>query len=571
MKETGTIFLIFYVFCIGICEAQWTSGGLLLSPDTNHHYRSKQAPHPSGGIYIAWEDITPANDNSIRLHALDPDGNIPVSWPSGGAKITSEGNHYAPVVCTTSDSSVIVAWYGVIPSVSSNEHIWVQKYSHDGTALWNSGNPVMISQTDTFHHKYPLLAADDNGGAYIVWTRYSLDIQASSPDLVLQHLLDNGTLDNAWSSGDNLIAGIQGTREYYPRIVVSNDNHKIYVLYAQGLIGNTSMRLQKAYTQNGLKDATWPAEGIILSPGGDVWASLDCEQYLFADSSDNVVSFWLESKISANGEIYMQKTDSAGNILLSSGGIRVGGTITDGTGYVSIVSDKNSNYFLAYNNYANWYDITAKKIDNSGTQIWFNQWVTNDGNSAYPQITLNDNGGIYVFYKRLSPSPTTLYAVSLDAQGEITGGWAVPGSSFGNVGTYNGMFPHRDFCVAAGTSGNAFAVWDRLTGGLYKLYACNLFPSGMNCSPTTQLPETAHAHEIKVFPNPVEQYLNIDCTGIKGCITMQLFSVYGQVVSETMLISGENRICLPELSNGPYIIFIHSDRLTIYQSVILKH
>ncbi len=563
--------LVFLCFFLNItAHAQWTANGLEISSGSNHHYRPSVSSHPSGGIYICWEEITATNDYAIRIQSLDPDGNISASWPVGGITVTGEGNHYAPVVCTTSDSSVIVAWYGVIPSVSSNEHIWMQKYSQDGLPQWNSGNPVQVSVTDTFHHKYPIIAADDSGGTYVVWTRYSLDLQASSPDLVLQHIIHNGTHDSQWTTCDYLIAGVQGTREYYPRIIVSGDKQKVYILYAQGLIGNTSMRLQKAYTVDGQKDAAWPAEGLILSPGGDVWASLDNEQYIFIDSSDNVVTFWLESKISANGEIYMQKIDSAGTIQLNSGGLRVGGTITDGTGYVSIVSE-NDQYYLAYNNYGNWYDISAKKIDNIGVQLWQNLWVTNDGNSAYPEIVPNGQGGIYVFYKRLSPSPTTLFGVSLDSQGEITNGWTIPGSSFGNIGTYNGMFPHRDFCILAGNQENAFAVWDRLDSGLYKLFACNLFPSGLNCSPTTQIFESDNIPVITVFPNPVDQFLTIDCGNIgKNRINLQIFSVFGQLILEKELENAENHICLSELSQGVYVIFILSDKLIVSQSVILK-
>ncbi len=551
-------------------KAQWTSGGLLVSDGVNDHYRSKQCPHPSGGIYTAWLDMTVSGDEYIvKITALCPDGNIIANWPVGGINVCSAGDHYAPEVCTTSDSCVIVSWYGIIPSHSTNEHIWAQKFSADGNALWNSGNPVLISQTDTFHHKYPMLAADDNGGAYIVWNRYDLAISASSVDIMLHHVLSDGSMNTNWNNEGCAVADVIGTREYYPRHIVSNDRKKIYVLYAQGLIGGTSMRIQKVFSADGVKDALWPAQGVILSPGGNIWASIDKEQYLFIDSTDKAVAFWLESKLSANGEVYMQKIDSTGNIHLASGGVRVGGTTTDGTGYVHIIQNQNNQYFLAYNNYTVWYDITAKKIDNQGNNIWQTMYVTTDNNSAYPWIAHNDEDGIYIFYKRLSPAPTSLYAISVNSTGQISNGWTLSGSDFGGIGTYSGFFPHRDFSVSAGTEGNAFVVWNRLDSGLYKLYACNLFQSGLNCSPTTEIEQYNTQQIISVYPNPFDDYVNFSAYDNIDNAVVQLYDITGKLVLQSEF-QQHNSIGTQMLNKGMYLYIVKSEHHILQKGIIMK-
>lgn len=557
--------LIVILFPLSI-SAQWESQGLLISDPINTHYRSKISVLNNNNAFIAWNEFI-LDTGSVRVTCIDKNGIIDASWPSGGLQISGEGNYYAPEI-SSFNGSVCISWYGTADSMT-NEHIYLQRVSADADILLNAGHPIQISTFDTLHHKYPTIVPDGSGGFFISWTSYDLPINPSSADIYVQHIDSMGQSDPLWPTEGIQVAGKAGIREYWPRIAFSEDQNSLYLLYTEGLIGNSSIKLKKINTLSGTIDSLWPTDGLVLSPGPDVWGDLDKEQYLFIDQEGYICAFWLESRVTDNGEIFLQKIDSTGAIHLSNNGKKIGGAYPEGTGYVDITMLENGNFALSFNNYSVWYDISAISVNSDGLEIWSNLNITNDGNSAYPQICSNGNGGVYIAYKRMDPSPTELFGISLDSTGQLSQGWNAPGSSFGSVGTYSGFFPHRDFNIAFLGGSNALVSWDRFLSGIYSLFACNLTETGINCS-ATAIEHFESPEFISIFPNPFADYFIVHNIPDDSNYHIALFDCMGRQILQQDGIHQGKKINTSSLPEGLYIYVIESKENLIQKGIIVK-
>lgn len=77
--------------------------------------------------------------------------------------------------------------------------------------------------------------------------------------------------------------------------------------------------------------------------------------------------------------------------------------------------------------------------------------------------------------------------------------------------------------------------------------------------------------ELKIWPNPVEDYLNVKHTGSSEISLLKILNLYGNSIKTiTMENSFNKRINLQELTPGLYLLQYFSERETYYQSFIKK-
>ena len=77
--------------------------------------------------------------------------------------------------------------------------------------------------------------------------------------------------------------------------------------------------------------------------------------------------------------------------------------------------------------------------------------------------------------------------------------------------------------------------------------------------------------ELKLYPNPIEDVLNIELGNSYDKVDVKIYSLTGQMVKSTQLNNGLNfKINLSELSSGLYILKIDSEGKT-HTSRILKN
>jgi hypothetical protein len=275
----------------------------------------------------------------------------------------------------------------------------------------------------------------------------------------------------------------------------------------------------------------------------------------------------VESRSSANGEIYMQRVTPAASPLLTANGKCVGANTAEGTGYLEIVKNEEGNFLLAYNDYATSYDVDTKKLSPDGTTLWQNLTVTTNGASAYPKPVSDGNKGMYIFYRNNSAGK--LYALALDSLGVAYSGWTVPGTDFGAMSNYSGFNPNYDFDAVSTVNNEAIVVWNRQNGAENDIYACNLLPSGANCSALSV--EEISQSNINIYPNPFSGELFVSGGAAGQSYTFRLFDITGKaILQQALLPETQNMIHATGLSSGIYVYEIIAQDHAVQRGKLIR-
>jgi len=73
---------------------------------------------------------------------------------------------------------------------------------------------------------------------------------------------------------------------------------------------------------------------------------------------------------------------------------------------------------------------------------------------------------------------------------------------------------------------------------------------------------------VDVYPNPVQDLLNINIEGTEQEVTVSIFSVSGQLIRQEILYQSNNQLNLSELNGGLYFIKVEGTGLSVYQKII---
>ncbi|MBP7497123.1 MAG: T9SS type A sorting domain-containing protein [Bacteroidales bacterium] len=577
----GCLLLLLFLFSFVKSYSQWVDGGTRISTNA-HAHRPIMSLMNDGSVYITWvATYTEGHYGDIYLNAIAADGTVKAGWPQGGIQLTFKDNQWAPVVITSEDQGAIVAWQGETEE-STKLKIFIQKYSVAGTPLWNKGKALLITSSDTVNDQYPILFSDKHKGCFVTWTRFNADMDPSSTDVLLQHIDSTGNIAEGYDKDAVIVSNTTDSRAYYPRIIISNDGSSVYVMYFVGGIGKTSLYLKKFNTVDGKQDAGWDKNGLALSLGPLVWPDISKEHFLFMDNLDNVIAFWLESRMTGNGEIFMQRISPSGETKLEQWGKYISGRSAtgDGISYVEITKDEQSNFLIVNNNYENSYDLYALKKAPNGNTIWVNKSVSANGTSAYPKVVSDGRKGMYIFYKDITGSPELLKALALDSTGALYDAWPVQGSNFGKINLFPmGMvaMPNLDFVVVPNIKGQAIVCWNRFMNNQFNLYACNLLSDGSNCSDRTGGMNNINARKnnIKIYPNPFNSEIKIDLPedilNKNSCFVLRIYDITGKsVINKSFHPSISSTINTNYLNKGLFYFNLIKDDLIIDKGILVK-
>jgi hypothetical protein len=90
---------------------------------------------------------------------------------------------------------------------------------------------------------------------------------------------------------------------------------------------------------------------------------------------------------------------------------------------------------------------------------------------------------------------------------------------------------------------------------------------------TTKSNEGTEINTIKVFPNPSNEYFEVNCT-ISDCQkynTISLFGTTGNLVFSQPLTSGSTRISTKSFASGSYVLKLHGAKDSFTDIMVLTH
>lgn len=328
----------------------WTPNGVMICDTTGEQNAPCIVSDDAGGAFIAWVDArTGQYTGNIYVQHIDASGQV--QWERQGKKITTGANTWFVVAMARDGAggAILAFRYGVTPA-----GIYAQRISATGAVMWA---PAGVGISPAGYHDYPVVAADDSGGAYISWTFTRTDglwngyIQRITPGGV-KRFAANGVpfRVQAGSQGQNKLVSLGGGQ-----VMASWYDERAY---------NRQIFVQK-FSWNGTP---------LLTAGGKAVTDPNIDAYYTVMSPDGAggvfIAYWYSYSLRAvgvRGNGLVRWDSSAGVILCSAAKERYFGDIAlvePGRAVVAWHDNRNNDY-VNYNT-----DLYAQTIDTLGQLGW---------------------------------------------------------------------------------------------------------------------------------------------------------------------------------------------------------
>jgi hypothetical protein len=163
----------------------WTPNGIVVCDAAYAQDMMAAIADGGGGIYIAWRDQRTLSDYYLYAQRINSSGGA--RWTPNGIPVSSSPMQQGtPGLAPDHAGGVIVAYYQMDPG--SLMDMYAQRIDSSGNAQWDaSGIAVCAAAEDQW---YPVLAADDAGGAIIAWQ----DARGTSLDIYAHRIGRDGCL-----------------------------------------------------------------------------------------------------------------------------------------------------------------------------------------------------------------------------------------------------------------------------------------------------------------------------------------------------------------------------------------
>ena len=324
----------------------WATNGVAISISSGSQMDTDIVSDSMGGAIITWTDNRSGNGD-IYTQRIDNNGNT--LWATNGVAVcTATGNQRNTDIVSDSMGGAIITW---TDNRSGNGDIYAQRIDNNGNTLWATNGVAVcnnITEQNFDEQNFPLgfnnnMVADDSGGAIIAWYDYRNDTQG---DIYAQRIDANG--NTLWTV--NGVAVCSATGSQFDLSIASDNNDGAIITWNDRRSGNYDIYAQRI-DNNG--SAVWTANGVAACDNTD-------GQYcptITSDSSGNSFIVWNDYRDS--NDLYAQKIDVDGNVLLDDNGILV---FTDSNvcGFPRIIYDNLESYIITWYNCDN--DISAQKM-----------------------------------------------------------------------------------------------------------------------------------------------------------------------------------------------------------------
>ncbi len=411
MKRYALILLVVIgVFSSLMANVEWEQS-LPIRQGVNIEWFRTAASINEGMVYV-WSD-TRHGERDLYAQLINPSGQK--MWGETGLLVDSKTDRQEdPVIISTSDNCVIIAWVDFSDDLDGN--IYAQKLNAQGTKLWADGgvplctaNKVQISLN---------IVPDNNGGAIVVWNDYRL----SSIGYYAQHINSTGTV--SWQA-NGIRIGIEGANVGQNTFwedgqngaiiaFLAKNNNNITNIYGARILPNGTFSWGPTPLTNFTSDANQPGS-VRLAPSTNDTFILAWEQKITGAENDY--------------EIYIQKINLNGAVQFGANGIN----ITNDPNVQEkprLSASTNGDFFVVwedkrFDNNTN-PDVFVQKFNNAGTALWTNPVAAAQMPERQIQArisSLNDGGCIVVWEDERdlnANNGSDIYAQRFTATGSIT-------------------------------------------------------------------------------------------------------------------------------------------------------
>ena len=488
---------------------------LVIADAPGNQGKVRMAALQNSEFVLTWEDQR-NTDPDIYATKVNLDGQklwqdpFVVFGDSGESNFAPQHN---PRIQSTSDNCVVIVWEDRRLD-SQFPDLFAQKISADGSLLWNpNGLALCVAE---FAQKGVRLAADSNGGCYIVWDDHR-NGNTPNDDIYAQHLSATG--EELWTPGGRAVCTAANQQEG-GLVKVAGSN--VYINWMDIRDGSVGIYYQ-AYDAAGNELLEENGKMVFWGLSGDT----PLKDYLMLPRQDDVAIVWQDTRFANLGfRIFFQYLDFDGNVALEANGRPV--TLSTGAKQVNPaaainpqgeililwedhrlehpsiymqllgpngerllgdhgtklteampisqkeprVSWHDGSFYVGWSNYdevgtSYRYHVYGQRI--AGTQkMWGVDGImvgTLTGDELNNQCILQDLQENFYSWERFDPSDYTqsVYTLKMQPDGNPANGWPVQGI---RLSTHQDWDTMQRFPVSGLTNDGVFVMWQDKRGGM---------------------------------------------------------------------------------------------------------
>ncbi|MBC8478505.1 T9SS type A sorting domain-containing protein [bacterium] len=382
--------------------AQWVSNGAVPHADFNEREQRDPRALPDGnnGLFIAFT-WGPDLGTAAFLTRLGSTGEPLWADP---VCVTEAYNVYPTdyqkdiQICEDNSGGVIATWTDHNEDIDPiNSKIFAQRFSPTGDRLWGNGGVQLSFSSDATENVALAIAADGDGGAYILWQFGSW----GDFNLRMQHIDTNGNVVSGWdpngmdacTASGNQLKGTLTTQ------VSGSGFPGVYVIWNDP---RESANGADIFGQLVLYDGSlqWVENGVLL-----VTEISDQEfSRVRPDGESGFYLLWKDFSSGTDYNIYLQHYDATGTPLWSDGNTALCEASNDQQGADFIVFDRDGENRMI----GTWadlrmnmhYDLYGQEIAADGSHLW----AGNDGaivnnffhHQKFPTISYDGEFGAFI-------------------------------------------------------------------------------------------------------------------------------------------------------------------------------
>jgi hypothetical protein len=429
-------------------QIQWITDGKLAASSNASQVHLSAVPDGFGGVFIAYEN-SPAGDPDIIANRIDASGTR--RWNTGGAGVvvsSGTGNQRYPAVAPDGSGGAFVAWQDEVTG-----DIMAQHYNSAGVTLWASSGIAVCSAAG--EQTMVKAETDGAGGVILVW-QDKRDYGTTGIDLYAQRL--NGAGAAQWTANGASVCTATGNQT--SQVIVSDKAGGVIVAWqdTRNGTGNYDIYAQRLnasgvpqYISNGVSVCAAPNSQMnpCISASGAKW----------------IVS-WDDGR-GASTDIYAQALDVSGNMLWTADGVPVCAAANAQT-MSRVVDDGQNGAIVVWGDNRTGYDIYAQRLNPAGSVQWTADGIAVNQSALYqynPEAVSDGSGGaIVVWNDNRSGSDINLYGQRVDGSGALM--WPSAGQPIAvQTGT------QQNHVLVSDESGGAIALWQDGRSGTSDVYA----------------------------------------------------------------------------------------------------
>ncbi len=212
----------------------WGTNGKLLAGGVGDKSSVKVTPDGSGSFILVWRDRGTDTNGDLKAQRVGLDGNF--MWASAQPVYVGAGIQINPRIAKASDGGAVIVWEDGRTTPDYMD-LYAQKLGLDGSKKW-AADGVLVSNNAN-DQVNPRLVGDDNGGSWIVWEDCRTENHPSG-DIYAQHINGSGAIQ--LTAGGAPVCNVAGYQ--HAPLIRKTSGGKVVISWGDDRTGSTGIYLK---------------------------------------------------------------------------------------------------------------------------------------------------------------------------------------------------------------------------------------------------------------------------------------------------------------------------------------